>query len=165
MNSIKNTFCNLFSTLRCLHFIPLCNCLIFEKKFYKKHCIFRLIIGSWAFHDDNGLTGENGPYGRNSYHLKVVHSICLGIESSLFGLFVVAVSCDQLQAIFNDETVVEAFQRRGFAYRRRRRRSKLFLLRQVCGPYHWSLWALPCKSIPSKRDFIHFAKDLRRSKV
>jgi len=91
----------------------------------------------------------------------MVHSICLTIESILFGLFVIAVSCDQLQAIFNDETVVEAFQRRG-ARRQRVERSKWRLLSDVCGPGHWMFWILPCSSLPSRRDFVHFAREGRR---
>uniref|UniRef100_A0A915DX06 Palmitoyltransferase n=1 Tax=Ditylenchus dipsaci TaxID=166011 RepID=A0A915DX06_9BILA len=115
----------------------------------------KLIVSSWMMHDEFGSTGEKGD--RNAYHLKVIHSISLGIESSLFGLFVLAVSCDQLQAIFNDETIVEAFQRRG-GYRKRMRRGKLALLQDVCGKGHWCLWILPCNSLPSNRDLIRFAK-------
>ena len=37
----------------------------------------------------------------------MVHSIVLLIESILFGLFVVAIGCDQLGAIITDETAIE----------------------------------------------------------
>ena len=36
-----------------------------------------------------------------------MHSVILSMESILFGLFVSAILCDQLQAIFSDETAVE----------------------------------------------------------
>ena len=36
-----------------------------------------------------------------------LHSIILVVESGLFGLFVTAIMCDQMQAIFGDETAVE----------------------------------------------------------
>lgn len=65
-----------------------------------------------------------------------------------------------MQAIFNDETVIEALQR-GLSRRRRHRRGKCSLLRDVCGPMHWSLWMLPCMSLPARREFIRFAKSSR----
>uniref|UniRef100_A0A7E4VAK3 Palmitoyltransferase n=1 Tax=Panagrellus redivivus TaxID=6233 RepID=A0A7E4VAK3_PANRE len=117
-----------------------------------------MIILSWVYHDDFGSTGRRGPNGENAQHAKVIHTICLGIESALFGLFVLAVSCDQLQAIFNEETMVESIQRRGLR-RRRQRRPKFELLREVCGPGHWLLWILPCNSLPGERDILHIPRD------
>ena len=35
------------------------------------------------------------------------------VESGLFGLFVTAIMCDQLQAIFGDETAVEQAKQQG----------------------------------------------------
>lgn len=118
-----------------------------------------IIVGTWMIQDDYGLLEDKNISGRSLYHLRIVHSICLGIESCLFGLFVLAVSCDQLQAIFNDETIVEAFQRRG-GYRKRIARGKLALMQDVCGKGHWCFWLLPfaCNSIPNNRDLVHFAK-------
>ena len=58
------------------------------------------------------------------------------MEAALFGMFVLAVSCDQISAIFSDETAVEAVQRRSrMDYRRSnvRRRSRMSLLKEVCG--------------------------------
>lgn len=42
-----------------------------------------------------------------------LHSIVLVVESGLFGLFVTAIMCDQLQAIFGDETAVEQAKQMG----------------------------------------------------
>ena len=42
-----------------------------------------------------------------------VHSVILVAESGLFGLFVTAIMCDQLQAIFGDETAVEQAKQQG----------------------------------------------------
>uniref|UniRef100_A0A915I3F3 Palmitoyltransferase n=1 Tax=Romanomermis culicivorax TaxID=13658 RepID=A0A915I3F3_ROMCU len=61
---------------------------------------------------------------------RVMHSICITVECSLFCLFVLAVCCDQMQAIVTDETAVEQVQRRG-AYRSYK--SKYTLLREVFG--------------------------------
>ncbi|KAI1728700.1 DHHC palmitoyltransferase domain-containing protein [Ditylenchus destructor] len=117
-----------------------------------------LIVGTWMIQDDYGLLEDKNHTGRSLYHLRVVHSICLGIESCLFGLFVLAVSCDQLQAIFNDETIVEAFQRRG-GYRKRIARGKIALMQDVCGKGHWCFWLLPfSNSLPNNRDLVRFAK-------
>uniref|UniRef100_A0A914E9L2 Palmitoyltransferase n=1 Tax=Acrobeloides nanus TaxID=290746 RepID=A0A914E9L2_9BILA len=125
-----------------------------------------LIITSWVYHDHYGVTGAKGPYGERAQHTKVIHTICLTIESALFGLFVLAVACDQLQAIFNEETVVESVVRRGAGrIRRRPAKSKYELLREVCGPGHWSLWVLPCTSLTAERDFVHFPIDLKNMNV
>ena len=85
----------------------------------------------------------NGGNLRFIYHAAVriiklfsLHSIFLAMEAALFGMFVLAVSCDQVSAIFSDETAVEAVQRRSrMDYRRSnvRRRSRMSLLKEVCG--------------------------------
>ena len=38
---------------------------------------------------------------------RILHSVLLVLESVLFGMFVVAIGCDQCEAIFTDETLVE----------------------------------------------------------
>ncbi|CAB03897.1 Palmitoyltransferase [Caenorhabditis elegans] len=101
----------------------------------------------WVWHDAYGMTGIKGPLGENLYHAKVIHSIMLAMESALFGLFVLAVSCDQLGAIFTDETAIESVQRRGRNYlasSRRPRNSKVAMMKQVCGPGPKLLWLIPC---------------------
>ncbi|KAI6222109.1 Palmitoyltransferase [Aphelenchoides besseyi] len=120
-----------------------------------------IVVLSWIYHDENSTTGQNGPNGELARHYKVIHTVCLSIEASLLGLFVLAVSCDQLQAIFNDETIIEAIQRRTINRRRQLRHGKWALLRAVCGERHWSLWALPCFSLTHRRDFVHFAKPFK----
>lgn len=47
------------------------------------------------------------------FFLFRLHSIVLVVESGLFGLFVTAIMCDQLQAIFGDETAVEQAKQQG----------------------------------------------------
>jgi hypothetical protein len=48
----------------------------------------------------------------------------------MFGLFVVAIGCDQMQAVLHDETAVEHIQRKG---PRKAKRPKLSLLGDVFG--------------------------------
>ncbi|CAD6189736.1 unnamed protein product [Caenorhabditis auriculariae] len=109
------------------------------------YALFILII-CWVYDDEFGTTGMRGPNGENAHHTKVLHSIFLAMESALFGMFVMAVSCDQLSAIFSDETAVEAVQRRArYGSSRRPRTSKIALLRQVCGPGPKILWLIPCR--------------------
>ena len=48
----------------------------------------------------------------NKFYLSIyiifrMHSVIVAMESILFGLFVVAIFCDQITAIFSDETAVE----------------------------------------------------------
>lgn len=77
-----------------------------------------------------------------------MHSILLLLESVLFGLFVCAILVDQLQAIFTDETAIDAKQQTGVW---RSHKPKLTLLRDVCGRGHPILWLLPCQSIHRKQ--------------
>ncbi|VDM43885.1 unnamed protein product [Toxocara canis] len=95
-----------------------------------------LVVTAWMYHDEHGPIGAKGMYGQSVQHAKMhahLHTIFLSIESALFGLFVCAVSCDQLQAIFNEETAVEAVQRGSSRLKRIGRRSKKALLGEVCG--------------------------------
>lgn len=125
---------------------------------------FGVIILSWIYHDDYGSTGAKGPNGQNVHHTKVLHTIFLSMESALFGMFVCAVSCDQLQAIFNDETAVEAVQRRGRReYKRSRRKTKFMMLREVCGYGGLISWFLPCSGIPFERDVVSFPRESEHS--
>ena len=62
------------------------------------------------------------------------------------GLFVFAIGCDQFEAIFTDETLVEQAKRQG-PYRPKK--PKMALLAEVCGRGHHPItWLLPCQSYP-----------------
>lgn len=76
---------------------------------------------------------------------RILHSVILCLESALFGMFVVAIGCDQFEAIFSDETLVEQAKRQG-PYRPRK--PKMALLAEVCGRGHPLTWLLPCQSVP-----------------
>jgi len=82
---------------------------------------------------------------------RVVHSVLLVVESGLFGLFVTAIMCDQLQAIFGDETAVEQAKQQG-PYRPKKPR--LALLSEVCGRGFPMLWLMPCQSPPKDFEFL-----------
>ena len=69
----------------------------------------------------------------------------LVLESVLFGMFVVAIGCDQFEAIFTDETLVEQAKKSG-PYRPKKPR--MALLAEVCGRGHPLLWVLPCQTVP-----------------
>ena len=107
-----------------------------------------------------------------------LHSIILVVESGLFGLFVTAIMCDQLQAIFGDETAVEQAKQQGpfrylifafplisfitrkikllcvFLYLIRPRKPRLALLTEVCGRGSPLFWVFPCQSPPKDLDLI-----------
>ena len=102
-------------------------------------------------HEGRGATG--GLYtsaaikvqaSRDAMFLKqtrILHSVILGLESVLFGLFVFAIGCDQFEAIFNDETLVEHAKKQG-PYRPRK--PKMSLLAEVFGRnQHPIAWLLP----------------------
>ncbi|XP_045209987.2 palmitoyltransferase ZDHHC3-like [Mercenaria mercenaria] len=80
-------------------------------------------------------------------HMKVIHSIILVIECLLFGLFVIAIGCDQLSAIFNDETGVEYVKKEGL----HRSHSKMFLLREIFGHGHPCWWLCPLMDVSDKK--------------
>jgi len=84
-----------------------------------------------------------------------LHTIFVSIECALFCLFVMAVSCDQLSAVFNDETAVEQVQR-GRSSHASPRLSRRQLLSEVCGGGHWLCWLLPCRQRTQRaRDLVH----------
>ncbi|OZC08973.1 hypothetical protein X798_04060 [Onchocerca flexuosa] len=116
-----------------------------------------LIVTAWVHHDQYALNGIKGPYEQSVHNAKILHTIFLSIESALFGLFVLAVSCDQIQAILNDETAVEAVQRKGFHNRVAQSRSKITLIREVCGNGPMILWLLPCSTLPSEQNVVQFS--------
>ncbi|KAK2167139.1 hypothetical protein NP493_1288g00002 [Ridgeia piscesae] len=93
-----------------------------------------LVVAAWVI-DPKGKTGE-------PHQTRVLHSVALVIESILFGLFVFAIGCDQLQAIFQDETAVEQVKRQGPF---RPRKSKMSLMAEVFGPGPKFLWLCPCQ--------------------
>ncbi len=76
---------------------------------------------------------------------RILHSVILVLESVLFGMFVIAIGCDQFEAIFTDETLVEQAKRQG-PYRPRK--PKMALMAEVCGRGHPITWLLPCQGTP-----------------
>ena len=75
---------------------------------------------------------------------RILHSVILVLESILFGMFVCAIACDQFDAIFSDETLVEQAKRQG-PYRPKK--PKMTLLAEVCGQNHTWKWFIPCYSM------------------
>ena len=80
---------------------------------------------------------------------RILHSVILVMESVLFGMFVIAIGCDQCEAIFGDETLVEQAKKQG-PYRPKK--PKMALLAEVCGRSHPVMWLLPCESAPRSVD-------------
>lgn len=74
---------------------------------------------------------------------RILHSVLLIMESVLFGMFVIAIACDQFEAIFSDETLVEQAKKQGPF---RPRKPKMALLAEVCGRTHPLMWFIPCHS-------------------
>ncbi|KAG8231418.1 hypothetical protein J437_LFUL012428 [Ladona fulva] len=84
---------------------------------------------------------------------RILHSVILVLESTLFGMFVGAILADQVQAILTDETGVEqvqAMRLKGLkAEPKRPNRPRYTLMAEVCGRSHPLLWLLPCIPPPS----------------
>ncbi|KAK3793222.1 hypothetical protein RRG08_014322 [Elysia crispata] len=91
-----------------------------------------MVIVSWTI--------EPSSARKETKHIKLVHSIVLVVESILFGLFVIAIGCDQMSAILNDETAVEHVKKEGPA---RARKSRIVLLQEVFGRGHPITWLWP----------------------
>ncbi|XP_003727052.2 palmitoyltransferase ZDHHC7 [Strongylocentrotus purpuratus] len=81
---------------------------------------------------------------------RIAHSIVLVVISLLFGLFVAAIGCDQISAIFEDETLVEQVKNRGHQ-RTATQRTKMDLLREVFGNGPMWYWMIPCRSTQYRR--------------
>ncbi|MCP9261146.1 Palmitoyltransferase [Dirofilaria immitis] len=243
------------STIRNIFAVFVSSTALLTEEYFYLAC--SLIVTTWMFHDEYDMKGS---YEQSIHHTKILHTVFLSIESALFGLFVLAVSCDQallppligilvknttnnvpkniskdnennllgqcwgwvyrkvlkpvqialnynklslsaigdknsierkalnsayntyslkliaastksliidstlrptysvaIQAILNDETAVEAAQRKGFHNRVVLSRSKITLIRKVCGNGPIILWLLPCSTLPSERDIIQLS--------
>lgn len=84
-------------------------------------------------------------HGCSKYYEKktrLVHTVILMIEGCLFGLFVLAMLCDQFSAIMEDMTAVEHVQRQI----RANRKPRTALLAEVFGRGAYLLWFCPCSS-------------------
>lgn len=109
-----------------------------------------LVAISWYYNgaDGDALTRHAGqPTTREMIQLKqarILHSVILVLESILFGLFVCAIACDQFDAIFSDETLVEQAKKQGPF---RPKKAKMSLLAEVCGHSHPAKWILPCHTV------------------
>lgn len=84
-----------------------------------------------------------------SKQARILHSVILVMESVLFGMFVIAIGCDQCEAIFGDETLVEQAKKQGPF---RPRKPKMALMAEVCGRSHPLSWLIPCHSAPRSID-------------
>ncbi|GAB1602028.1 palmitoyltransferase ZDHHC3-like isoform X2 [Argonauta hians] len=83
---------------------------------------------------------------RNLKNIKLLHSVALVAESLVFGLFVLAIGCDQVSSIVNDETAVEHVKKTEY---RRPPRSKYHMLQEVFGRESPGLWLLPLQFNPT----------------
>ncbi|XP_013404609.1 palmitoyltransferase ZDHHC3 [Lingula anatina] len=90
-----------------------------------------LTVGSWII-DPQGTSPR-------TRHTRVLHTVLLVVECVLFGIFVMAIGCDQISAILSDETLVEQVKKEG----PRRHRPKMALLAEVFGKGHPLLWLCP----------------------
>ncbi len=103
-----------------------------------------LVAMSWYYHGNEGIAGLATREVIQLKQSRILHSVLLVLESILFGLFVCAIACDQFDAIFSDETLVEQAKKQG-PYRPKK--SKMSLLAEVCGHSHPAKWLLPCHSV------------------
>ena len=159
-NGIRNIFFNSYFTLELwlsMHFFWLLihgwrNALLAQKIWLlnKDACKYILL-----FMFSYPITNQN------LFHR--MHSVILSMESILFGLFVIAIMCDQFSAIFSDETAVEQVNKRHYHSTNiihsfiskvkkqgpyRSKRPKMSLLREICGRTHPIMWLFPCSSAP-----------------
>ncbi|OXU27208.1 hypothetical protein TSAR_010831 [Trichomalopsis sarcophagae] len=98
-----------------------------------------LVIVSWVF---------DCPQCSNDIAIKqsrILHCVILVLESSLFGMFVIAILIYQFQAILDDETAVERVQG---THSHHKNTHAFTLLAQVCGKSHPIFWLLPCHNPP-----------------
>jgi len=101
--------------------------------------IYAVSLVAWSWYTECPVC----PKEMHIRQTRILHSVLLVMESFLFGMFVVAIACDQFEAIFSDETLVEQVKKQG-PYRPRKPR--LALLAEVFGRGHPVLWMFPCGS-------------------
>ncbi|ESO93743.1 hypothetical protein LOTGIDRAFT_205637 [Lottia gigantea] len=102
---------------------------------------FGLVITSWVIDPETS---------KHIKHTKLIHSVILVIECILFGLFVIAIGCDQVSSILNDETLVEQVKRDG---PKRQKKSKMALFQEVFGRGQPMYWLCPLQFNPNNRSY------------
>ncbi|XP_039252309.1 palmitoyltransferase ZDHHC7-like [Styela clava] len=105
-----------------------------------------LDISSWVWMVKDTSTDESFANRQSA----MAHSIALCIESILFGLFVVAMFCDQMSSIFDDETAVEHVINKRKPRPVRSRKPKMSLVREVFGYGPVYCWIFPCSGVNSR---------------
>ncbi|XP_050415305.1 palmitoyltransferase ZDHHC3 [Patella vulgata] len=122
----------------------------FNQKFFIQFLFYVGLLSVYAF----GLTiaawiiDPGSP--KELKHTKLIHSVILVIESILFGLFVVAIGCDQISSILNDETLVEQVKKDSNSYKRQPK-SRMALFQEVFGRGHPLSWLCPLQFNPVNR--------------
>lgn len=74
-----------------------------------------------------------------------IHIALLILASIIFGIFSIAVLCDQVSGVFNDQTNIERLKGQ-----KRPKRGRMNMLRETCGYISMALWLCP---IPMQRQF------------
>lgn len=93
-------------------------------------------------------------------NMSVAHSIALCIESLLFGLFVVAMLCDQFSSIVQDETGIEHVINQKKPRQPRPRKPKMALIREVFDYSPIYCWFFPCSTGSKNRKETSFSYDV-----
>jgi len=101
--------------------------------------VYAVSLVAWSWYSDCQGCPKEVPIRQS----RILHSVLLVMESLLFGMFVTAIACDQFEAIFTDETLVEQVKKQGSF---RPRKPKLALLAEVFGRGHPVLWLFPCSN-------------------
>jgi hypothetical protein len=93
---------------------------------------------------------------------RILHSVLLVMESLLFGMFVIAIACDQFDAIFTDETLVEQVKHKSTQdttlAQVKHTKPKMKLIAEVFGRTHPVLWLFPCSV--HRSHLVHPVQDL-----
>jgi len=101
--------------------------------------VYAVSLVAWSWFN----ASEEGRKDIRIRQSRILHSVLLVMESFLFGMFVIAIACDQLEAIFSDETLVEQVKKQGSF---RPRKPKMALLAEVFGRGHPVMWMFPCST-------------------
>ncbi|XP_022092944.1 palmitoyltransferase ZDHHC3-like [Acanthaster planci] len=124
----------------------------FNQKYFIQFLFYVGVAGLYAIMVTVISWTYDCPICQNMIHknARIAHSIILVVLSLLFGLFVIAIGCDQFQAIFEDETAVEHVKNKSGSvngYRSTKdQKSKMMLLQEVFGKGSVFSWMLPWRS-------------------
>ncbi|KAJ6221974.1 hypothetical protein RDWZM_000519 [Blomia tropicalis] len=113
----------------------------YNQKYFLQFCSYTFVCSLYSI----GCILASFYYAQVNTPVKIIHIALLILASIIFGIFSIAVLCDQVSGVFNDQTNIERLKGQ-----KRPKRGRMNMLRETCGYISMALWLCP---IPMQKQF------------